>query len=98
MGGIGVPDTSATTDLLTLIGSAIEQLRRCIAMFETSESAGGVEHLTAVIDEIDVYLASSDEDPLLRLAALSPGRVREGLLDVRTDLTSVIDEVEQPRG
>lgn len=97
MGGIGVTDTSATTDLLTLIGSATERLRRCIAMFETSETADGVDHLSAVIDEIDVYLETSDEDPLLRLAALSPGHVREGLLDVRTDLTSVIDEVHRPR-
>ena len=90
-------DTRATTDLLTLIGSAIERLRQCIARFETSETADGVEHLSAVIGEIDVYLATSDEDPLLRLAALPPGNVREGLLDVRTDLTSVIDEVHQPR-
>jgi hypothetical protein len=97
MGEIGLMDTSATTDLLTLIGSAIEQLRRCIALFETAEAAAGAEHLSAVIDEIDGYLAASDQDPLLRLASLSPSHIREGLLNVRTDLTSVIDEVHRPR-
>lgn len=96
-GGIKVTNSSATTDLLALIGSAIEQLRRCIALFETAEAFAGVEHLSAVIDEIDVYLATSDQDPLLRLASLSPGHVREGLLDVRSDLTSVVDEVHRPR-
>ncbi len=91
MGGNRVKDTSATADLLTLIGHAIDQLQRCVTLFEASEKRGGLRHLSTVIEEIDRYLETSDEDPLLRLASLPAARVREGLLDVRADLASVID-------
>ncbi|MGB2983879.1 MAG: hypothetical protein WBC63_08490 [Candidatus Bipolaricaulia bacterium] len=84
-----------TTDLLTLIGRAIERLQRCVALFETSERDTGAEHLAAVIEEIDDYIEIADEDPLLLLASLPSERVREGLLNVRTDLASVIDELHR---
>jgi len=86
-----VKDASATADLLTLIGHAINQLQRCVTLFEASDRESGLGHIATVIEEIDRYLETSDEDPLLRLAALPKARVREGLLDVRTDLASVID-------
>ena len=82
-------------DLLTLIGHAIEQLRECITLFEASETAGGVESLTTVVEEINEYLVTSDDDPLLQLASLSPDHVREGLLGVRSELAAVIDEFKQ---
>jgi len=86
-----VTDTSATTDLLTLIGRAIEQLQRSVTLLEQCEKEGGVTGLADVINEIDQYLSSPDEDPLLCLASLPASHVREGLLGVRADLTSVID-------
>jgi len=91
-----VQDAGAATDLLTLIGHAIDRLRRCIVLFEESEVAGGVENVSSVITEIDEYLTHAEEDPLLRLAAMPPDRVRDGLLAVQSDLAAVIDEVQRP--
>jgi hypothetical protein len=91
MGGIAMTDTSATTDLLTLIGRAIEQLQRSVTLLERREKESGVGGLVAVIDEIDQYLAAPREDPLLCLASLPASQVREGLLGVRADLSTVID-------
>jgi hypothetical protein len=86
-----VSEGGDTGDLLTLIGRAIEHLQRSVALFETHATEDGVDRLTQVIEEIDHYLQSPAEDPLLHLASLPASRVREGLLDVRADLTSVID-------
>lgn len=97
MGVDRVNDTSAVADLLTLITRAIEQLQRSIALFESSERAGGAEHLATVIGEIDEYLEISESDPLLRLASLPPSHVRDGLMNVRSDLVSVIDELDNKR-
>ena len=88
-------ETSAVPDLLTLIGHAIEQLRRCIVLFEASETDGGVDSLSTVIEEINEYLVTSEDDPLLRLASLSPEHVRRGLLSVRSELASVVGEFKQ---
>ncbi|MFC2077379.1 hypothetical protein ACFLTM_01030 [Candidatus Bipolaricaulota bacterium] len=90
-------EARATADLLTLIGHAINQLQRCVTRFEASEQESGLRHIATVIEEIDRYLEASDEDPLLRLASLPKARVREGLLDVRTDLASVIDTLREGR-
>lgn len=87
-------DGNEAMDLLTLIGRAIEQLQRSVALFESRERNGGVQRLADVIDEIDLYLKGSDDDPILHLAALPASRVREGLLDVRADLTTVIDALQ----
>jgi len=93
MGVDRVENTGAAADLLTLITRAIEQLQRSIALFELSDREDGAEHLATVIGEIDEYLEISDSDPLLRLASLPPSHVRDGLLHVRSDLASVIDEL-----
>ncbi len=97
MGVLSVKDESAETDLLTLISRAIERLQNCITLFESSDRNDGAGHLAAVIGEIDEYLEISDSDPLLRLASLSPSHVRDGLLDVRSDLASVIAELDGER-
>lgn len=81
-------------DLLTLIGDTIDRLRRSIELFEGSKQCAGVEHLSAVIEGIDVYLKKLDGDPLLKLASLPPARVREGLHHVREDLCAVIHDVQ----
>ena len=91
-------ETSATTDLLTLIGHAIEQLQRCVTLFEASEPEGGLERLSDVVEEIDAYMQKAEDDPLLRLASLPPSDVRERLLAVRGDLTAVIDSLRPIRG
>jgi hypothetical protein len=91
-----VQEAGATTDLLTLIGHAIDRLQRCIVLFEGCEMAGGVDNISAVVIEIDEYLEHADEDPLLRLASLPPAHVRDGLVAVQSDLTSIIDEVRRP--
>jgi hypothetical protein len=93
-----VKETSATADLLTLIGHAIEQLQRSVTLFEASEPDGGVERLSGVVEEIDAYMRNAEEDPLLRLASLPPSDVRERLLAVRGDLTAVIDSLRPTRG
>ena len=95
MGELGVKEPNVVPDLLTLIGHAIEQLRRCIILFEASETDGGVDSLSTVIEEIDEYLETSEADPLLRLAALPPERVRTGLLSVQSELASVVGEFKQ---
>ena len=84
------------TDLLTLIGHAIEKLRRCIVLFEAAETDSGVQSIHSVVEEIDGYLAVAEEDPLLRLAALPADRVREGLQGIQKELVAVIDNLESP--
>ena len=89
-------DASASADLLTLIGRAIEQLQKSISLFETAPQEG-VEQLAVVIADIDGYLERSEEDPLLRLAGLPPRSVRDGLLHVRQDLAGIVTE-SHPQG
>jgi len=86
-------ETEATTDLLTLIGRAIQRLQRSITLLEAEERDGSSEQINSVIEEIDAYIEVSESDPLLRLASLPPSHVRDGLLHVRSDLESVIDEL-----
>lgn len=85
-------DTSAAADLLTLIGRAIEQLQRSVSLFETT-TRGGADQLAVVIEDIDAYLASPDEDPLLHLAGLPPDGIRDGLLRVREDLAAIVSDL-----
>lgn len=87
--------TEETADLLSLIGHAIEGLRRSIELLETSQRPDGLLHLGAVIREIDTYLDRIDEDPLLQLAPLPPSYVRSGLDHVRQNITEVIRDLEQ---
>jgi len=88
-----VSDRASTVDLLSLIGHAIEQLRRSIDSFEAAESKPGLERLTAVIQEIDVYLKHVEEDPLLRLASIDASDLQGSLHRVQDDLRSVIHNV-----
>jgi hypothetical protein len=85
-----VKRTERTGDLLTLIGQSIDELRLSIGLFEAANRSDALEHLTAVVESIDAYLAQADEDPLLRLAPIPPGEVRTGLSHIRTDLSEVI--------
>lgn len=86
-------EASAATDLLTLIGHAIECLQRSIVLFEGSEVEGGVESLGTVVGEIGQYLENAEEDPLLKLAALPPNHVKAGLMSVRSELLAVIQNM-----
>ena len=88
-------DAGAATDLLTLIGRAIEQLQRSISLFENAPDKG-MEQLSGVIADIDGYLESAEEDPLLRLAGLPPQGVRDGLLNVREDLAGIVTDSASP--
>jgi len=78
-------------DLLSLIGSAIEKLRRSIELFDTEQRQGGVEELSSVLQEIDAYLARIDEDPILKLAPLDRTDVEGRLHGIDDDLSAVID-------
>jgi len=91
MGGVSVKDAGAPADLLSLIGRAIEQLQKSISLFESAPQQG-VDQLAAVIADIDRYVKSADDDPLLRLAGLPPQGVRDGLLHVREDLASIVTD------
>lgn len=83
-------------DLLTLIGQAIDELRQSIEQFEAGDQPGAMEHLSVVVEEIDTYLGMPEEDPLLRLASLSPVPVEEGLRHIQSDLTSVLHDLRSP--
>jgi len=87
-----VKDPSTAADLLTLIGRAIEQLQKSISLFESTPDEGAGQ-LAVVISDIDRYLTTSDDDPLLRLAGLPPQHVRDGLLNVRADLESIVSDL-----
>jgi len=89
-----VQEASTSTDLLALIGSAIELLRKSIVMFEASKTADGIESISTVVAQIDGYLEGADEDPILRLAALPPAHVRSGLTTIQEELAAVIDELK----
>ena len=82
-------------DLLTLIGRTIDRLQRGIELFEGEERDAGLKHLAAAIAEIDAYLERGGEDPLLRLAGLPEGKVNESLYDVKSDISSVIAELQR---
>ena len=90
MGGVSVGHMEETGDLLTLIGRSIDELRLSIGLFEVADRVNGLEHLAAVVDSIDFYLARLESDPLLRLAPIPACDVRAGLNNIRSDLDEVI--------
>lgn len=90
-------ETQETGDLLSLIGQSMDDLRRSIDLFEASERAAGLAHLAAVVQGIDAYLQRLDPDPLLRLAPVSPEKIRSALAGIRQDLDRVIDELSETR-
>ena len=81
-------------DLLNLIGNSIDNLSQCIALFGAAQQAGGVEKLSSVLAEIDVYLREIDADPILRLASVDQGEIEERLQSIESDLASIISELE----
>ena len=54
-----------TMDLLTLIGSSIEELQRSIEFFDKAEPKDGVARLSIVMRGIGHYLARIKDDPIL---------------------------------
>jgi len=90
-----VNEGEGTVDLLTLIGRTIDRLQQGIDLFEGEKRDAGLKHLAAVIEEIDAYLQRASEDPLLRLAGLPPGKVSDSLCDVKSDISSVITELQR---
>jgi len=89
-----VREASGTVDLLSLIGSAIEQLQQCINLFEGEDRSGGVQHLTTVIRSIGTYLEQLDADPIVQLAGVDPASLADSLHHVQSDLSSVVQQVE----
>ena len=83
-----------TGDLLTLIGTAIEQLRQSIELFETSSQTEGISRLSTVIREIDTYMTHAQDDPLLRLAHIDASSLATDLAHIKTDLVAVINQVD----
>ena len=80
-------------DLLSLIGSSIENLSQCIALFDQAQPAGGVEKLSSVVTEIDAYLQEIDTDPILRLASVDRGEIEGRLHSIETDVAAIISEL-----
>ena len=87
-------EANETVDLLSLIGSAIEQLQQCIHLFESEDRSGGVQHLTSVIGSITTYLGQLDADPIVQMAGVDPASLTESLHHVQSDLSSVVQQVE----
>ena len=83
------------SDLLTLIGKAIQCLQKSIDHLEAQHQQEGLRHLSQVIEEIDGYLFRLDGDPLLQLAAVDPEHLKQSLHHVQEDLLVVIDSVQQ---
>lgn len=83
-------EISQATDLLGLIGSAIEKLKTSIDLFSDDHPQRGVEELSLVLEEIDAYLTRIDRDPILRLAPINPSELEQRLHGVEADLSAVI--------
>lgn len=81
-------------DLLTLIATAIEQLRQSIELFETASRTDGISRLSTVVSAIDSYIAGSDSDPLLHLAHIDASSLATDLARIKTELVAVIDHVD----
>lgn len=94
MGEISLIPTEETGDLLALIGTAIEQLRQSIELFESSSPAEGAIRLSTVVSEIDDYMDRAQDDPLLQLACIDTSNLAADLEHVKTDLVAVIDQVD----
>ncbi len=94
MGEIALIEAKESNDLLTLIGTAIEQLRQSIELFETSSQAEGVTRLSSVIREIDTYMDQAHDDPLLQLARIDVSSLATDLKDIKSDLVAVIAQVD----
>jgi len=88
-----VNESSGSVDVLTLIGSAIGQLQQSIQHLDAANPETGLACLSTVITDIDVYLEHLADDPLVPLAQVDPGKVRETLHLVQDDLASIITQI-----
>lgn len=87
-----MPKAIETNDLLTLIGTAIEQLQQSVELFEASLKVDGITCLSSVIQAIDAYIDRSHEDPLLQLAHLDESHLAADLTNIKSDLNAVIHQ------
>ena len=94
MGEIALIEARDANDLLTLIGTAIEQLRQSIEWFEASSQAEGVTCLSTVIREIDSYMDRAHDDSLLQLARIDASSLATDLKHIKSDLVAVIAQVD----
>ncbi len=78
-------------DLLTLIGRATERLRAGAILIERAKRQEGIEELTGVVSDIDAYLDTATEDPLLQLASIDHGILSSQLNLVRSDIQAVVE-------
>jgi hypothetical protein len=83
-------------DLLTLIGSSIEELQRSIEFFDRAEPRDGVVHLSIVMEGISRYLTQIEDDPILKLAPIDPVVLAERLHGIEEDLSAVIAGFTNP--
>lgn len=83
--------TDETMDLLTLIGSSIEELQRSIEFFDQAKPQDGVARLSIVMQGIGYYLARIEDDPILKLAPVDPAVLAERLHGIEEDLSAVIE-------
>jgi hypothetical protein len=83
-------------DLLTLIGSSIEELQHSIEFFDKAKPQDGVARLSAVMQEIGRYLARLEDDPILKLAPVDPIVLAERLHGIEEDLSAVIEGFTKP--
>ena len=90
-------EANGTVDLLSLIGSAIEQLQQGIQLFESADAQGGAQRLASVIHDIEAYLEQLDGDPIVQLSGISTMDLTESLHNVQSDLSSVVQQVEHPQ-
>jgi hypothetical protein len=88
--------TGKTTDLLTLIGSSIEELQRSIEFFNKAEPQDGVARLSGVMQGIGYYLTRIEDDPILKLAPIDPTVLAERLHGIEEDLSAVIEGFTKP--
>jgi len=93
-----VREANGTVDLLSLIGSAIEQLQQSIHLFESADAQGGAQRLASVIQEISTYIEQLDGDPIVQLSGISASNLTESLHHVQSDLSSVVQQVDHPAG
>ena len=86
--------TTRTMDLLSLIGTSIEQLTRSIELFESASRVEGATCLSAVIRQIGAYVDQAQDDPLLQLAHIDAAGLANDLQQVKNDLIAVITQVQ----
>lgn len=78
-------------DLLALIGRATERLRAGVVLIEGEKLQEGIEELAGVVSDIDAYLETASEDPLLQLASIDRATLSTQLGLVRSDIQAVVE-------